>query len=81
MATKTRTITPAEASRQRQNGTRIDVGIWVDVDGDLHFSVLELLAMVGLPHTAENEAAVIETIQNICRRHGVVEAVVQTVES
>jgi len=37
---------------------RIGVGIWEDMDGNIHWSLNELLEMVELPDTAENRAIV-----------------------
>lgn len=41
---------------------RLGPGVWVDQDDNMHFSVPELLDMVGLPHTPENEAHVRKTL-------------------
>lgn len=38
-------------------------GIWEDEDGALHFSIPELLDMVGLEHTEENWKKVVEMLK------------------
>jgi len=47
--------TPGQMSSKRdQLGRRIAPGIWQDVEGNPHFSIPELLALVGLPDTPEH---------------------------
>lgn len=47
---------------------RIATGIWEDADGMPHFSIPELLAMVNLPDTPENQARVAKIIEKAVRK-------------
>lgn len=45
------------------NGTaRLPVGIWIDADGELHFSVPDLLDAFDLPNTPWNRHRIIRLI-------------------
>jgi len=46
---------------------RIAPGIWLDGDGDLHFSVPELLALVELPDTPDNREVVYQLVEDLLR--------------
>lgn len=59
----TRRVTPEQMDAQIRGGRRIAPGLWQDADGDLHFSVPELLALVELEDTPENRAAVVRSIE------------------
>ena len=67
-----RTLTPREMADQQQGHTRIAPGIWLDRDGDVHYSIPELLALVQLADTPENRAAVAEEIARSLRAAGAV---------
>ena len=62
-----RVVTPAEMDAQRRGSRRIAPGIWLDVDGDLHYSVPELLALVDLEDTPANREQVVRTITESIR--------------
>lgn len=66
----TRIVTPQEMDAQRAGSTRLAPGVWVDADGDVHFSVPELLAMVDLEDTPANREEVAQMVAGIMRRHG-----------
>lgn len=51
-----RFVTPPEIDAQREGSVVIAPGIWVDRNGDPHFSVPELLAMVDLEDTHPHES-------------------------
>jgi hypothetical protein len=40
--------------KANQMKERVAPGIWIDQNGDLHFSIPELLDLYDLPHTKEN---------------------------
>ena len=42
-------------------------GLWVDKNGDPHFSIPDVLAEMGLPHTLENVAACREALEETIR--------------
>lgn len=42
-------------------------GIWLDDEGNAHFSVPELLDLVGLPHTQENFEKLAQLIESLAR--------------
>lgn len=75
-----RTVTPREFSDQQQGHTRIAPGIWIDRDGDVHYSIPELLALVQLPDTPANRAQVAEMIARDLRATGAT-VIVQDLES
>lgn len=66
----TRIVTPREMDAQRAGSTRIAPGIWLDADGDVHFSIPELLAMVDLEDTPANREEVAQMVAEIMSRHG-----------
>jgi hypothetical protein len=43
----------------------LPAGSWVDVNGDLHVSVPDILAAVGLPHTPENEDIAVRVLREL----------------
>lgn len=55
-----RTLTPQQVAAQQVGSRRVAPGIWLDANGDVHFSVPELLALVDLADTPENREAVVE---------------------
>lgn len=55
-----RTLTPKQIAAQHVGSRRVAPGIWLDANGDVHFSVPELLAFVDLEDTPENREAVVE---------------------
>lgn len=62
---------PQDAKLPRnQMKRRIAPGIWEDKDGDIHWSIPELLALVDLPDTAENRQIVTEMLRNMLRKAG-----------
>lgn len=75
-----RIVTPRQFADQQQGHTRIAPGIWMDRDGDVHYSIPELLALVQLPDTPENRAVVAEMIARDLRAAGAV-VIVQDLES
>jgi hypothetical protein len=56
-----RVVSQHEIDEQRRGSTRIAPGIWRDKDGDLHYSIPELLAMVDLDDTPANREQVVRT--------------------
>lgn len=67
--TRRRTITPAEAERQRQAGQRIGPGVWLDRQGDPHFSIPEILAHLGLPDTPADRQIAAKVIAELLAKH------------
>lgn len=63
-----RTLSHAEIAAQREGGTRIAPGVWVDKDGGLHYSVPELLELFGWPDDPEHRTLVEETILESVRK-------------
>jgi hypothetical protein len=53
-----RIVSPNETRRQLAGGHRLAPGFWVDREGAIHVSVVELLAFVGLPDTEANREEV-----------------------
>jgi len=49
--------------------TRVAPGIWLDRDGNIHWSVPELLALVDLPDTPENRESVIAMLREQLGEH------------
>ncbi len=49
-------------------GKRISPGIWEDKDGNVHFSLPELLALFELEDTPENRAIATENIKEMLRK-------------
>jgi hypothetical protein len=47
---------------------RIAPGIWRDANGDIHWSITELLEMVDLPDTPEHRAKVEKMLEDLMRR-------------
>jgi hypothetical protein len=47
---------------------RLGPGVWVDAEGALHFSIPELLEMIGLPATAENQEWAADLVREIIQR-------------
>jgi hypothetical protein len=45
---------------RNQLAERVAPGIWRDTDGNVHFSIPELLDLAGLEHTPQNRALVTE---------------------
>lgn len=60
----------AFAARFFPGSRRIAPGIWIDGDGNPHWSILELLEMVDLEDTPANRAQVAETIEKQLRGAG-----------
>jgi len=58
-----RKLTPEQIAEQQADSTRLGPGLWRDRHGHLHFSIVELLAMVDLDDTAANRAAVEQIIR------------------
>jgi hypothetical protein len=54
---------------RNQMKRRIAPGIWEDMEGGIHWSIPELLAMVGLPNTPENEQHVRAMMVELVRKH------------
>jgi hypothetical protein len=50
-------------------GCRVAPGIWVDANGDTHYSIPELLQLVGLPDTPEHRAKVKQMIQGLFQQN------------
>jgi hypothetical protein len=44
-------------------------GIWEDIEGNIHWSIPDLLAHVGLPNTKENRARAKETLERMIAQH------------
>ncbi len=76
-----RTVTPQEMDAQRKGGTVLAPGIWLDKDGDLHFSIPELLAVVELENTPENVEAIVAMCERISRACGPLAIIRQDPES
>jgi len=55
--------TPEPKPGRNKLGERLAPGIWTDANGDLHFSLPELLALFDLPDTPENRAIATENIK------------------
>jgi hypothetical protein len=49
-------------------GRRIAPGIWEDADGHVHWSIPELLSLVGLDDTPENQQAARRIIEESLRK-------------
>lgn len=64
-------LTRDEIRRQQEGSTRIAPGIWVDRDGHVHWSIIEILAMVDLDDTPENREAVARIAEEVAREHGI----------
>lgn len=77
MAAPVRRLTRDEIRHQQEGSTRIAPGIWRDRDGGVHFSIVELLALVDLADTLENREAVARIAEEVSRAHGVVEVIRQ----
>jgi hypothetical protein len=69
---KERTLTKAEKEAQWDGATYVAPGIWLDKDGNLHLSVPELLALVQLPDTPANRAAVTAIARVAAQRAGLI---------
>lgn len=54
---------------RNQMAKRIAPGIWEDVDGHVHFSIPELLQLVDLPDTPENQARVLAMAKDVFAKH------------
>ena len=63
MKTERRTLRPRDVDEQRRGSERIAPGIWRDAHGGIHWSVVELLALVGLPDTPANREAVVDIVK------------------
>lgn len=63
-----RTVTAAQIDEQLAGGTRLAPGVWIDRDGGLHFSVPELLPILGLADTPANREAVSRMMADELRR-------------
>lgn len=61
--TAPRKLSPEEIAEQRRGGRTLAPGVWVDRAGDLHISVPDVLAEIGLPETEENVAIAMEAIR------------------
>ena len=61
--------TAAHARRYFPGSVRIAPGLWIDGEGNPHWSVPELLALVDLPDTPENRAAVIRLARESMDEH------------
>jgi len=72
MPTPRRRLTPTEIADQLRGSTRIAPGIWRDRHGDIHFSVVELLALVDLPDTPENREQVFAMVRERLAQEGAV---------
>jgi len=55
MKREVRPMTPAEIDTMREGGTRLAPGIWKDGEGNLHFSIPELLQFFGWPNDPLHE--------------------------
>jgi hypothetical protein len=62
------TFTPHDVEQMMDGSTRIAPGIWLDNQGDIHFSVPELLQLFGWPNDATHRQLVVETIRGIVAR-------------
>lgn len=67
MADEHRKITPAEAAYQRIGSRRIAPGIWEDAEGNLHFSIPELLAVFGWEDTPAEREEVAQILEAVVR--------------
>lgn len=65
-----RLITSREVQRQQADSTPVAPGIWLEANGDVHFSIPDLLALVGLPDTFENREAVVAIAEEVVREAG-----------
>lgn len=54
-----------KSANRNKLGRRIGPGIWEDADGNPHFSIPELLALVGLDDTPENRERVTAMIRKM----------------
>lgn len=81
MKTERRTLRPRDIENQQRDGTRIAPGIWMDRDGGVHWSVPELLALVDLPDTPENRAAVFAIVRDVAQANGCERLIEQEPES
>jgi hypothetical protein len=57
--------------KRNQLKQRLGPGIWIDQNDNLHFSIPELLALVDLPDTPENRAAVHDMLVGTMRKAGI----------
>lgn len=65
-----RKLTAAEIADQQRGSVRLGPGVWRDRDGDVHWSVVELLAAFGLEDTPAHRAAVVGILQAILDEAG-----------
>jgi len=65
-----RKLTAAEIADQHLGAVRLGPGVWRDRHGDLHFSIVELLAASGLEDTAEHRAAVMRILDDLIAEQG-----------
>lgn len=72
-----RKLTAAEIADQQRDAVRIAPGIWRDRDGNIHWSIVELLAEFGLEDKPEHRAAVLQILQAMVEEAGVAEVIVQ----
>ena len=56
---------PREWNHQLAGSTHLGPGLWADAQGAVHFSVLELLAFVGLPDHPANRAECIRVVREV----------------
>jgi hypothetical protein len=54
-----RYLSPNQIAQQQAGGEYVAPGIWIDVDGNAHFSVPEILAFFDVADTPENREAVV----------------------
>ena len=61
---------PDDAKLPRnQMKRRIAVGIWEDMEGHIHWSLTELLAMVDLPNSPANRERVTGLLEQVIRKN------------
>lgn len=48
---------------------RIAPGIWIDANGDPHWSIPELLELADLPDTPETRVAVVQMLKELLQEH------------
>ena len=56
MKVEQRKVGAGEIDRQRAGGQTLGPGVWIDRKGDLHFSVPDVLAFLGVEDTSDNRA-------------------------
>lgn len=77
MTNKTVRLTPEEIRQQQAGSVRIAPGIWMDRDGHVHWSIVELLELVDLEDTPDNRAAIVEITERVARAAGATQIIRQ----